>query len=264
MELLRRAVRGVVGYDSSVYRAAANVTNFVTIASHEGPATWAALRKLQAKTPATGAVPMQLKLSKLAHPITLRPGTEDATTVISTVVREEYGKFKPLREPLVMIDAGTYIGDTSAYFLTRFKQLRIFGIEPSPISFQAAAANLSPYGDRVTLLNKGLAAEAGRFKFTGDDTGAQLGDSGTEIDCTSIPELIETYKLDRIDVLKMDIEGAETAIFAADPGRWLQKVDTIMIELHGAEAERVVLGALRAARFDIRQYRSIYYCTRTT
>ena len=89
------------------------------------------MNKLARKPAAAGVEPMQIKFTNLDHPITVRPGTDDATTVISTVVREEYGQLQLTGDPLVMIDAGAYIGDTSAYFLSRFKGLRIFALEPS-------------------------------------------------------------------------------------------------------------------------------------
>lgn len=263
MEKLRRAVRGVVGYNSAVYRAAAGMQNFVSVAGSEGAATWATLRRLAIRRPGGDSTPVDVKLRKLAHPIRLRPATDDATTVISTVVREEYGQLELSREPKVMIDAGAYIGDTSAYFLSRFKGLRIIALEPSRTTWNCAAANLAPYGERVVLLNKGLAATAGRLRFSGENTAASLGSEGDEIECTSVPDLMATYGLERIDILKMDIEGGETAIFKAAPERWLPRVDHVLIELHGPEAEQVVLGALRRAGFAIRQYRSVYYCSRT-
>lgn len=264
MEALRRIVRGVLGYDSPIYRAASDFTNFATVIGTEGPGTWRTLKQLNSKTgttPSQRAVPVQLR--KLNHPIMLRPGTEDASTVMHTIVREEYGSFHPAADPKVMIDAGAYIGDTTAYFLSRFKNLRTISLEPSKTTYEAARANIAPYSERAVLLNKGLAFQAGRLKFQGSTTGASLSDEGEEIDCTSIPELIASYGLERIDILKMDIEGAETEIFKSNPEAWLPRVQNVLIELHGKEAEEVVLGTLRKAGFSIRQFRSVYYCSRT-
>ena len=41
-------------------------------------------------------------------------------------------------------------------------------------------------------------------------------------------ELLDT---DRIDLLKMDIEGGEREVFA-DSGEWIDSIDQIAIELH--------------------------------
>lgn len=265
MELLRRSVRGVIGYNSPIYRAASEFLNFATVVANEGPGMWRKLRDLKEASGSysKGSPAVPVKLRKLQHPIMLRPGTEDASTVVHTIVREEYGDFVPSKEPMVMIDAGAYIGDTSAYFLSRFKSLKIVALEPSRETYEAAKANLALYGDRVSLLNKGLAATTGKIRFSGNTTAASISDSGEqEIDCISILDVMATNNFDRIDILKMDIEGAETEIFRTDIDKWLPLVDNVLIELHGPECEQVVLGALRAANFDIRQHRSVYYCSR--
>ena len=264
MEHLRRAVRSVIGYNSPIYRAASQLTNYASVVGTEGTATWRKQQQLSSREgQAASSAAVPLKLSMLEHPILLRPGTEDASTVISTVLRAEYGQLQLAKEPRWMIDAGAYIGDTSAYFLSRFKQLKIIALEPSQPTYEAAKANLAPYGNRVELLNQGLAGKAGRLRFSGANTGASLSDDGNEIDCTSVLELISRFKLDRIDILKMDIEGAEEGIFKTDVDTWLPHVDNVLIELHGPDCERVVLGALRDANFAIRQYRTVYYCSRT-
>ena len=48
------------------------------------------------------------------------------------------------------------------------------------------------------------------------------------------------HGMERIGLLKMDIEGAEEEIFAGDFS-WLDKVDIVLVELHTA---------LAVARFD--------------
>ena len=49
----------------------------------------------------------------------------------------------------------------------------------------------------------------------------------------SIPEIISGYRIDRIGLLKVDIEGGEFAVFGAseDLG-WLRKVDQLVMEVH--------------------------------
>jgi FkbM family methyltransferase len=49
----------------------------------------------------------------------------------------------------------------------------------------------------------------------------------------SVPEIISGYRIDRIGLLKVDIEGGEFAVFGAseDLG-WLRKVDQLAMEVH--------------------------------
>jgi hypothetical protein len=57
----------------------------------------------------------------------------------------------------------------------------------------------------------------------------------------TIDGLMRDHGFDHIDVLKLDIEGAEREVFAT-PGTWLEKTDLIIAELH----ERLKVGCNRA------------------
>jgi hypothetical protein len=48
----------------------------------------------------------------------------------------------------------------------------------------------------------------------------------------TIPELLARIPSGRINLLKIDIEGAERELFQANAGEWLSKVDVLVIELH--------------------------------
>jgi FkbM family methyltransferase len=48
----------------------------------------------------------------------------------------------------------------------------------------------------------------------------------------SMPKLMATYQIDRIGLLKADIEGGEFAIFSDWDMTWLDKVDQITLEVH--------------------------------
>jgi hypothetical protein len=45
-------------------------------------------------------------------------------------------------------------------------------------------------------------------------------------------DLVNMYNLETIDILKIDIEGAEKELFTYNYENWLQKVRCIVIELH--------------------------------
>jgi methyltransferase FkbM-like protein len=78
----------------------------------------------------------------------------------------------------------------------------------------------------------------------------------------SIPTLLERFSVPFVDVLKVDIEGAEESVFLANPDAWLDRVGLILIELHGPAAERAVVSALERSGFARKRYRSIWCCER--
>jgi hypothetical protein len=47
----------------------------------------------------------------------------------------------------------------------------------------------------------------------------------------TLDSIMREYNLQRIDILKIDIEGAEKEVFN-DTSSWLEKTDAIIIELH--------------------------------
>lgn len=258
IEWVRKAARGIVGSNSEAYKYAAEMAEFAATLKSDGLKTWHVLKDFKKPSGNDGRV-CSLVLKNLEHPITIRAGTTDAGTVINNVIREEYGNFHLDHEPVWMIDAGAYIGDTTAYFLTRFPGLKVLALEPNPESHEMARINLEPYGNRSVLIQKGLYSTAGIQYFSGDATAAAISSSGEKIDCTTVSELMKEYSIDYLDILKMDIEGAEKAIFTSKPEIWLGRVRMILIECHSSEIEDLVKRSLESNRFGFHKYRSVWY-----
>jgi FkbM family methyltransferase len=67
----------------------------------------------------------------------------------------------------------------------------------------------------------------------------------------SVSELMGLYGLHHIDFLKMDIEGAEFAIFR-DSAPWLERVDNLAMEVHNKEGDpSAIIDRLRHAGFQV-------------
>jgi FkbM family methyltransferase len=181
--------------------------------------------------------------------------------VISNIVREEYGQLNAAA-PKTMIDAGAYIGDTSAYFLSRYPELAVVALEPDAANYSLAQRNLCPYGPRARLLNVALASADGHAPMSGAYDGAHLSDNGNVVKAMTIPAVMELMGWQRVSVLKVDIEGAEVDVIGACAKAWLGLIDWVIIELHGQAIESNVLANLRRNGFDTRPYRSLWYCAR--
>lgn len=235
--------------------------DFIATVKKEGFKTWRTLSKLRNARQADGA-PRSVRLRQLQFPILIRPATEDAGTVINNVIREEYGRFRLSGDPEWMIDAGAYIGDTSAYFLSRFPKLKVIALEPNPPSYKVARQNLEPYGGRVTLLNMGLFSTERNLFFEGDDTSAAIAIAGVKVECTTILSLMDRFSIPRLSILKMDIEGAEESIFLSRPEDWLSRIDLLLIEIHGDHIQPLVTRVLDSNGFSMKRYRSIWCCRR--
>ena len=257
MELIRRFLRGRLGGRSVLYQYASRLYSRVAITYREGPLMAGILNRI-ARAP-QGQMEL-VKFKNLAHPFFLRPGTHDVATAINTFVRSEYGQINKNWQPKTLVDAGAYIGDTSAYFLSRFPELNVLALEPNPENFAVAKRNLAPYGSRVAVLPFALSSNEGSVHFSGGGTGGSISDDGITVTATSIPQILERIPGQRISLLKLDIEGAEETLFSTAPERWLTSVDRIIVELHGPRIIKSVLNVLAQHHWAVRPYRSVWYC----
>ena len=259
MEHIRRAVRGAVGYDSMTYRFASRAYVTAEIARREGIGNAIKINRLDGSKSSGNDT---LRLNALEHPIEVRAGTPDIATIINNVIREEYGQSWLVSEPKTLLDAGAYIGDTTAYFLSRFSGLHAVALEPDPNNLALAERNLAPYGERANLINAALDGSAGRVRIDGAHDGAGISEQGVEVDALTVPDVMERMGWNELDVLKMDIEGAEVAVLDERANAWLGRVRSVILEPHGDEIEAKVRATLSGNGFRVERYRSVLYCVR--
>jgi FkbM family methyltransferase len=160
-----------------------------------------------------------------------------------------------------IIDAGANIGDTSLYFLRHFVDSRIVALEPHPTFFRIAEKNLRPYTN-ATLLRKGLWSTETTLGFADDSTGSSVciqKPSAIMIETTSVSALLQKFEANHIDILKLDIEGAEQEVLLNNSDSWLSRTAVIVAELHGQQITDRCTSFLRSRGFSERRYRSLHY-----
>ena len=262
MEFLRKFTRRFLGTTGKSYQMLSHCIDFIEITKKYSITRYVALMQLQGGGHQFEPF-VAMSFKNLLHPLFIRPKTDDTKTIINNIIREEWGNFIPSKEPKWMIDAGAYIGDTSAYFLSRFKDLNIIALEPDSMTFTVAHKNLTPYGKRVQLYNCGLYTHEGSVGFKSSETSSAIIANGElQISVTTIPALLAKYSIERLDILKMDIEGAEELIFSSDVHSWLPYIDLLIIELHSHRGEELIKNVLTKYGFSIRPYRSVWYCVK--
>ncbi|WP_242264032.1 FkbM family methyltransferase [Bacillus cereus group sp. BfR-BA-01400] len=114
-----------------------------------------------------------------------------------------------------IIDGGAYDGDTAVKFAkSNSSNIRIFSFEPSTILFDRLSKNVvnKNLSEIVEEYNLGLWKERDNLVFDSTlDLGSQkISRVGRNvIEVISIDEFVEKKKLERLDYIKLDIEGAE-------------------------------------------------------
>lgn len=142
-----------------------------------------------------------------------------------------------------IIDAGANVGYTSLYFNSLFTNATIISIEPDIKNFQILSENitLNKLDNKISPLRMALLGRADMNLITksdfrdGKDWAITVEESNSETDLksTSIPQIMQQFQLNEIDILKIDIEGAERYLFEKDCDlSYLSTVKTIIIEIH--------------------------------
>jgi len=178
----------------------------------------------------------RIQLPGIAHPFTLRKGTSDIPTFKQVYIEQEYN-INFIQNPKVIIDAGANIGLFSILIKNKFPEAKLICIEPDKENFETLIRNLSPYKDvhfenfglwnKPTMLKVYDKYNMGKWAMVVEETTTE-----GNVAAISINELLAKYQLDRIDILKVDIETSEKIVFSDNYEQWLPKTKMILIELH--------------------------------
>lgn len=187
----------------------------------------------------------------IKHPIKLRKNEKSDLDVFKQIFIEK--QYNPVfyKNPEIIIDAGGNVGLFSVLMKNKFPNSKIITIEPDFDNFATAEKNLENYTD-IKLLKKGLWSNDVKLKILNEDAskwGIQVVEDNIngKIDAICIDTIIRENNLDRIDLLKMDIEGSEKEVFSRNYEDWLPRVKILIIELHDSmqkDSSRIFFEAL--------------------
>lgn len=157
-----------------------------------------------------------------------------------------FGRARPLESVETVLDVGAHIGCAARYFAGRYPEARICAVEPEPGNVAMLRENVAGH-DRIVVVEGALWSEPAELSMSGAyaaSTGWQVGPAGTSGTATglTVRQVLDEVGWDHVDVMKIDIEGAERAVFGGGDLTWLDMVDLILIELHDWKAP----GASRA------------------
>lgn len=185
-------------------------------------------------------------------PVHLRANRSDYSIFWQSIVRKQYDlpKFHQTNElmrradgmraagqvPLIL-DCGGNIGLSVRSFGKDYPDARIIVVEPDNNNLRVLRENVASLGDRVTVVQGGVASRSGHCRVVGQERGSAGlmtqycdADAAGAIRTWPIDDLLAMVPGGQPWIVKLDIEGAQDDLFSANTD-WVAKADCIILEL---------------------------------
>ena len=187
--------------------------------------------------------------------ITYRLNRGDIRAVSETWMNRDYElPFSP-EAPRLLVDLGANIGATGCWLARRYGCERVIAVEPDPGNAALARRNFAANGIPAEVHDAAVGPASGTafFAEARESTLGRLAESGRQIRVLDLPGLIGS---DRVDLMKVDSEGAEGELFGTSAA-WLAQVRGIIAELHPDYCDSSgVVSVLTEAGFEYRRLAS--------
>jgi FkbM family methyltransferase len=136
------------------------------------------------------------------------------------------------RQPLI-IDAGANNGASALWFATRFPKAKVVAVEPEPIN--ASLCQQNTRGFDVEVLQMAIGSKPGSVSLLADDRESwavsTIRSSGGNVPICTVGEIVAARPGCALFVMKIDIEGFESDLFASDTD-WVADTKVIFVEPH--------------------------------
>ena len=185
----------------------------------------------------------------------IRRFTSDAWCFKQVFIDDDLYNYLP-ESPNFIIDGGANVGYTAAFYANRYPNATIVAIEPSQSNCEMIKRNCENFNN-VELVQGALWGKNTSLKISNPDD-HDWGFVVEECDPAdkdalksyTISDIIEKSGQDQVDMIKLDIEGAERELFSSNCDDWLPIVKSMAIEIHGSEANEIISNAVNKYNFN--------------
>ena len=143
-------------------------------------------------------------------------------------------------KPINIIDCGSNVGFSCLYFATKFPDAKIIAVEPEIKNFNQLKYNTTKYSQIISY-NAAIWHEDAQLTIKEENEWSAsfevvevVQENKFLFNSKTINQLADENSFSIIDILKIDIEGAEYTLFNNNPHSWLGRTRCLIIELHDA------------------------------
>jgi FkbM family methyltransferase len=193
-----------------------------------------------------------IQLKHTCTPVTVRSYSGDVFIILEVLGSKCYRMPEPVERGGVVVDLGANIGIASLFLADSYEPTRLICVEPSADNCVLLRKNLSGLRQNVDIVQAAISNETGfvRFDTKAETWGGRISNAGERVPSLTMTDLVEHYNLERIDILKIDIEGAERLLFQSNLD-WLKRVNNIAIEIHDGFSIADLKSALTPYGFSV-------------
>ena len=175
-------------------------------------------------------VSIDVDLRTLGTGVRLRSHSTDISVLSELLVGQSLAMLPSISQVETVVDLGANAGLAYRWLRTRYPGARFVCVEPDPGNVAVLRANADDcqivsacIGARERTV--ALATNSGEWGYRMRD------EPNGSIPVITMQRLCEEAAIERIDVLKCDIEGAEAELFANCSG-WIRRVQSMVVECH--------------------------------
>ncbi len=143
-----------------------------------------------------------------------------------------------LRDAPVILDIGASIGGVTAALAKRFPAGQIVAFEAAPSVHRSLRETVRrATGGSITVVENAVGAEPGTLRFHEDGNGSGWGFLSEELGAVSVPvvtvdDTVAELGLDRVDFIKIDVEGGELGVLQGAEGTLLRDQPLLLFEVN--------------------------------
>lgn len=168
----------------------------------------------------------------------VRPRSYDPY-VLGEVYKEKVYQIKNNVKCRSVLDLGAYIGDYTIWSITHMNAQKVVAVEMDNENFRLLSKNIqiNNLGKKIVAINAAVSSGNGQIgefenKFNSGMHRANFAKTGKTMS-VSLDKIMKMSGLEKIDLVKMDIEGGEKEIFVNKNKKiFAKKVGCIIMETH--------------------------------